>query len=342
MRRPLSQRWRRARFCHRGGAVGRAVAQIAEVDELDGSGVTGSVEFVDLGDAVEVRYNLSGLTPGEHGFHLHQTGACGPDSTGTPAGAAGGHFNPLSSEHGAPSAAPAQRHAGDLGNILAEATGQALGVRIDSVLSFEGPTAILGKAVLVHGGTDDLTSQPSGDAGPRVGCGVVRALSAESEAREDAPVVGIEVRCASGLPRLSAEPSTPSSGQPSSTASWPALLHAQPARPLDEYCDWRGQCPQLRSLLTLRPRRARLRVPVGEWISGPSVGVAGSGGIDRYVRTCVPLGEDGQPRSIWVQGAGSPSVLMSCRPTPPLCNDSPIPVSPPACRFLSRVRVVGV
>lgn len=148
----------------------RAVAQIAEVD---GSGVSGSVEFVDLGDAVEVRYNLSGLTPGAHGFHLHQTGACGPDSTGTPAGAAGGHFNPLSSEHGDPAFPATQRHAGDLGNILAEATGQALGVRIDSVLSFEGPTAILGKAVLVHGGEDDLTSQPSGDAGPRVGCGVI-------------------------------------------------------------------------------------------------------------------------------------------------------------------------
>ena len=166
----------------------RAVAQIAEVD---GSGVTGSVEFVDLGDAVEVRYNLSGLTPGEHGFHLHQTGACGPDSTGTPAGAAGGHFNPLSSEHGAPSAAPAQRHAGDLGNILAEATGQALGVRIDSVLSFEGPTAILGKAVLVHGGEDDLTSQPSGDAGPRVGCGVVNEAP-QVGAQEGAPQPGIE------------------------------------------------------------------------------------------------------------------------------------------------------
>ena len=71
---------------------GRAVAQIAEVD---GSGVTGSVEFVDLGDAVEVRYNLSGLTPGEHGFHLHQTGACGPDSTGTPAGVGLGRTPPV-------------------------------------------------------------------------------------------------------------------------------------------------------------------------------------------------------------------------------------------------------
>lgn len=152
----------------------RAVARIAEVD---GSGVTGAVEFVDLGDAVEVRYNLSGLAAGVHGFHVHQTGDCGADSSGTPAGAAGGHFNPLASEHGAPDAARTQRHAGDLGNIEADASGRAIGVRVDSVLSFRGPTSILRKAMLVHGGEDDLTSQPSGDAGPRVGCGVIEQAS---------------------------------------------------------------------------------------------------------------------------------------------------------------------
>ncbi|PAP77569.1 superoxide dismutase family protein [Rubrivirga marina] len=153
----------------------RAVARIAEVD---GSGVVGAVEFVDLGDAVEVRYNLSGLSAGLHGFHVHQTGDCGPDSTGTPAGAAGEHFNPLASPHGAPSAAPAQRHAGDLGNVEPDASGRAIGVRVDSVLSFDGPTSILGKALLLHGGEDDLTSQPSGDAGPRVGCGVIEEAAA--------------------------------------------------------------------------------------------------------------------------------------------------------------------
>ncbi len=155
----------------------RAVVQVAEVD---GSGVSGTVEFVDLGEAVELRYNLAGLGAGMHGFHVHQTGDCGPDSTGTPAGAAGGHLNPLASPHGAPAAAPAQRHAGDLGNIEADADGRAIGVRVDSVLAFSGPTSILGKAMLVHGGQDDLTSQPSGDAGARVGCGVIR------EAREAA------------------------------------------------------------------------------------------------------------------------------------------------------------
>ena len=152
----------------------RAVAQIGEVD---GSGVSGSVEFVDLGGAVEVRYNLSGLSAGEHGFHVHQYGDCGADSTGTPAGAAGGHFNPLSSPHGAPSDARTARHAGDLGNVEVDAGGNAIGTRVDSVLAFSGPTSVVGKALVVHGGRDDLESQPSGDAGARVGCGVVRDVA---------------------------------------------------------------------------------------------------------------------------------------------------------------------
>ena len=153
----------------------RAVAQIAEVD---GSGLSGTVRFTALDDAVEVRYQLSGFaSDGPHGFHVHQTGDCGPDSTGTPAGAAGGHLNPLTSPHGAPSAAPADRHAGDLGNIAVEG-GTAMGTAVDSVLAFDGPTSILGKAVVVHAGEDDLASQPSGDAGDRIGCGVIALADA--------------------------------------------------------------------------------------------------------------------------------------------------------------------
>ena len=148
----------------------RAVAEIAEVD---GSGVSGRVEFTSLGDSIEVRYNLSGLSAGDHGFHIHRMGDCGPDSTGTPAGAAGDHLNPLSSPHGAPDSSAAKRHAGDLGNVAAEG-GQAVGVLVDPVLAFEGPTSILGKAVIVHAGADDLTTQPGGDSGARIGCGVIR------------------------------------------------------------------------------------------------------------------------------------------------------------------------
>ena len=159
------------------------------MSEVDGSGVSGVVRFTALDDAVEVRYDLSGLSDGPHGFHVHQTGDCSADSTGTPAGAAGGHFNPLASPHGAPSNAPARRHAGDLGNIDAEG-GRAVGVVVDSVLAFSGPTSVLGKAILVHGGEDDLESQPAGDAGARVGCGVIEAAGdAADPVDPDASVV---------------------------------------------------------------------------------------------------------------------------------------------------------
>lgn len=150
-----------------------AVAQITGLNE---SGVSGTVTFLALGDeGVQIDYDLAGLTEGEHGFHLHENGSCEPDSAGTPGGAAGGHFNPMESPHGAPAASPADRHAGDLGNIqvAAEANGVARGSIADSVLAFGGPTDVVGKAVILHAGADDLESQPSGDAGARVGCGVV-------------------------------------------------------------------------------------------------------------------------------------------------------------------------
>ncbi len=154
-------------------APDRATADIAEVD---GSGVSGTVEFTSLGDdAIEIRYNLAGLGGGEHGFHVHKNPDCGPDSTGTAAGAAGPHLNPLSSPHGSPDSSATRRHAGDLGNVTVEG-GQAVGVRVDSVLAFSGPTSVLDRAVIVHRGADDLTSQPGGDAGARVGCGVVRKV----------------------------------------------------------------------------------------------------------------------------------------------------------------------
>lgn len=145
----------------------------AVLEELDGSGVSGTATFREADGATAIRIALSGLTPGEHGFHVHEGTSCGPDSTGTPGGAAGGHFNPLVSEHGPPTAAPTNRHAGDLGNVLANAEGIAAGTVVDSVLTLSGPTSAIGHAVVVHAGADDLASQPSGDAGARVACGVV-------------------------------------------------------------------------------------------------------------------------------------------------------------------------
>lgn len=146
----------------------------AVISELDGSGVSGTVTFREVEDALRVRVRLEGIAPGEHGFHVHEGGSCAPDSAGTPGGAAGGHLNPLVSPHGPPSAEPTERHAGDLGNVTAGPDGVAAGVAVDSVLALSGPTSVVGHAVIVHAGRDDLESQPSGAAGARVGCGVVR------------------------------------------------------------------------------------------------------------------------------------------------------------------------
>lgn len=151
-----------------------ADSSAAELTALGESGVTGRVAFRRLGEATEIRYTVDGLTPGDHGFHLHQNADCGADSTGKPGTAAGGHFNPLASPHGAPGAAMTGRHAGDFGNITANADGRAEGILIDSVLVFDGPTALAGHAVIVHANRDDLATQPSGDAGDRVACGVTR------------------------------------------------------------------------------------------------------------------------------------------------------------------------
>lgn len=158
---------------------------VADISPIGDGTISGTVTFTQLGDAVEVRYDLSDIaSDGDHGMHVHETGDCGPDSTGTPGAAAGGHFNPLAASHGAPSARPSGRHAGDLGNIVAEG-GRATGTRIDSVLALKGPTSVIGRSMIIHAGRDDLESQPSGDAGARVGCGVIRAgtaLGADSTA----------------------------------------------------------------------------------------------------------------------------------------------------------------
>ena len=165
-------------------APGLADADLATATlaPLDSSGVSGTVEFRRIGEATEVRYALAGLAPGAHGFHLHENPSCGPadtpddaDTEPNPGGAAGGHFNPVASPHGAPEAAMTGRHAGDFGNVTAAADGRAEGIVIDSVLTFEGPTTLVGYAVIVHEKPDDLTSQPGGASGARLACGIAEA-----------------------------------------------------------------------------------------------------------------------------------------------------------------------
>ncbi|MFT5357871.1 MAG: Cu-Zn family superoxide dismutase, partial [Polyangiales bacterium] len=117
-----------------------------------------------------VRVALTGFEPGTlHGFHVHETGDCSaPDGT-----SAGGHFNPDGHDHGLPEASA--RHAGDLGNVEADAEGNVNSESRFSDLHLDGEQGIGGRAVILHANPDD-GGQPTGNAGPRVACGVISTL----------------------------------------------------------------------------------------------------------------------------------------------------------------------
>jgi len=147
-----------------GSTSGRAVAVL---HPAAGGKVEGTVWFEPAGSGVKVKARVTGLAPGTHGFHVHEFGDCSAaDST-----SAGGHFNPMSQPHGAPQASA--RHVGDLGNVEAGADGVATLDWTDAHLAFDGHHAVVGRAVIVHAKADDLKTQPTGDAGGRLACGVI-------------------------------------------------------------------------------------------------------------------------------------------------------------------------
>jgi superoxide dismutase, Cu-Zn family len=119
---------------------------------------------------LQVTGQISGLTPdADHGFHVHEKGDCkAPDAS-----SAGGHFNPSSQPHGSPDAAA--HHVGDMLNIHADAMGNAMvSLKLAGMtLKDGGPDDIKGKAIVVHEKADDYTTQPSGNSGGRIACGVI-------------------------------------------------------------------------------------------------------------------------------------------------------------------------
>ncbi|MDR8392206.1 superoxide dismutase family protein [Aliifodinibius sp. S!AR15-10] len=140
---------------------------VAVVHPTEGNSVSGTVHLEQTAEGVQVTAELTGLSEGRHGFHIHQYGDC-TASDGT---SAGGHYNPAGNDHGAPT--QDNRHVGDMGNIVADSEGNATINYTDPVIELNGPSSIIGRGIVVHGGEDDLESQPSGAAGPRVGCGVI-------------------------------------------------------------------------------------------------------------------------------------------------------------------------
>ena len=136
-----------------------------------GSQVTGTLTAMPMGNGVHLTGNIAGLAPGStHAFHIHEKGDCSAaDFT-----SAGGHFNPTAQPHGR--AAQGMHHMGDSDNLVADAKGVA---RVDAhfkgvVIGGGALNDVLGKAVIVHAGADDYTTQPTGNAGGRSACGVIR------------------------------------------------------------------------------------------------------------------------------------------------------------------------
>jgi Cu-Zn family superoxide dismutase len=139
----------------------------AKLQPTRGNAASGVVSFARQGDHILVTATLSGLTPGAHGFHIHEKGDCGaPDAT-----SAGGHFNPAGHPHGHPHLGP--HHAGDMPMLEADAGGNArLSVELSGV-TLEGDQGIVGRGVIVHASPDDFKTQPTGNSGARVACGVI-------------------------------------------------------------------------------------------------------------------------------------------------------------------------
>jgi Cu-Zn family superoxide dismutase len=145
---------------------------VADLKPTQGNTAGGTASFVQRGNKLMVDARVKGLAPGLHGFHVHETGDCSaPDAS-----SAGGHFNPAGAPHGDPAGGP--HHGGDLGNLNADASGEAVMINAipvqDMSLEKGGKNSIAGRALVVHADPDDLKSQPAGNSGKRIACGVIQ------------------------------------------------------------------------------------------------------------------------------------------------------------------------
>jgi len=140
----------------------------AAIEGRSGSKLTGSAEFMMHGGMMMVTVTVKDAAPGVHAVHIHEKGDCSaPDAT-----SAGGHFNPGGHQHGAPDAK--EHHAGDLGNMTVGADGTGSIMVHSGDLSLEGPNSVVGHAIIIHEKSDDFVTQPTGNAGGRIGCGVIK------------------------------------------------------------------------------------------------------------------------------------------------------------------------
>ena len=143
----------------------------AQLKPTKGSKTFGEATFEQTGRKVRVIVFAQGLKPDqEHGLHIHEVGDCSADD----AMSAKGHFNPHGKPHAAHTAA--ERHAGDLPSLKANKQGRGkVDVELEIITLTPGPASIIGRSIIIHADPDDFKTQPTGNAGARIACGVIRA-----------------------------------------------------------------------------------------------------------------------------------------------------------------------
>ncbi len=165
---------------HTTRAAAPAVPATAVLRDAEGR-IAGQATFTATADGVKVSLSAEGLAPGAHGFHVHDKGDCapGPDPTGEtiPFGAAGGHFDPLDTgKHAGPEQASDHGHAGDLPNLTTGADGKAeVSFSSAKMALSPGPLSVVGRSLVVHEKVDDYQTDPAGNSGARLLCGVIEA-----------------------------------------------------------------------------------------------------------------------------------------------------------------------
>jgi len=151
----------------------QGASAVARLGAKGGSQVRGEIKFTQVGGHVRIEGEVTGLAPGAKGLHIHEKGDC----SAADATSAGGHFDRRepknwSTRHGGPYTA--ERHAGDLGNIVFDQSGKAVvNLVVGGIAVDRGPIGIIGRALVVHFQADDLKTDPTGDAGARAACGVI-------------------------------------------------------------------------------------------------------------------------------------------------------------------------
>jgi len=153
----------------RGGSGVDGARAVALLESTKGNSAAGTVTFTQQGTRVQVNARVTGLKANaEHGFHVHEKGDC---SSGDGM-SAGGHYNPAGTPHGPQDAA---HHAGDMPSLTADAYGNASATfELSGVAIGSGAADLVGKGLIVHRDADDFKTQPTGNAGPRIACAVIR------------------------------------------------------------------------------------------------------------------------------------------------------------------------